>query len=443
MIKEHLSDSVTVHRTTPLKGEVQIGPSKHASNALAGAFPLADKVIVPLEPTILDFQRYMNIYKSLGAVMQNDGSQLVIDNTRLDGHIPDQSSVRDVRASILLLSGALLRTGRIQMPIPEGDWPGTRPTSSVFDVVKEFGGKVDADEGMVDVQLDTSKSKVTEFDVKGKVFATLAGMILATGVGGKTTIHNPLSSLEVDNLADTLIQMGAEITGLDSQELIVESEGMNKLKKEVVVNIAPDACETMFWLAYSKLHNLQLEMHFQGWDKKVDLKNWGPLFDMSKLVYYTHMMVDGENSVAVVHQQDIKQLEPINIVAFHDKKGLPRDAAPVLAVLFGALDAISSYYDEKYGARRTDWMRELRKIGGRIDYFSKDRATIWGNGRWGYGASVENTVLYGSDIRSTAALLLAASTSEVPVTVVGLKHVARSYTKLLEKMGSLGTEVVD
>jgi UDP-N-acetylglucosamine enolpyruvyl transferase len=154
------------------------------------------------------------------------------------------------------------------------------------------------------------------------------------------------------------------------------------------------------------------------------------------------MILEGKGSKAIIPQQDIRQLEPVDIFAFHDKKGMPRDAAPVLAVLFGSLDAISSYHDDKYGARRVDWMAELRKIGGRIDYFSPNKATIWGNEQWGYRAKDDNTVLNGTDIRSAASLLLAASTSDIPVTINGLRHIKRSYTNLPNKMSKLGTEVI-
>lgn len=443
MNKEAFPDSLTVKKTIPESFDVEVGLSKHASNALAGAFALAERVIVPHVPNILDFQRYLDIYESMGSKINRETQHdLEIDNSNLNNHKPDEQNVRDVRASILLLSSALLKTGHIEMPVPEGDWPGSRPTSTTLDIAEKFGAKVVVKNGYIDARLEKPKKMFGQIDVGGKVFATLASMILATGVGGRTIINNPLSSLEVDNLADFLKSMGSKISGLDTPHLIIESDGISKLKKEVVANIAPDACETMYWLAYAKLHNMPLELSFPGWNRNVNSKNWGPLFDMRGLMYYSHMMLGGKGSKATIPQQDIRQLEPVDISAFHDKKGIPRDAAPVLAVLFGALDAISIYHDDKYGARRVDWMTELRKIGGRIDYFSPNKATIWGNEQWGYRAKNDNTVLNGTDIRSAASLLLAASTSDIPVTINGLRHIKRSYTDLPNKMSRLGTEII-
>lgn len=442
MYKEALADSLVVRRTTHKSFQVEVGPSKHASNALAGAFALAERVIVPHPPSILDFLRFLNIYESMGSIINRETPPaLQIDNSNLSNHKPDQQNVRDVRASILLLSSALLKTGHIEMPIPEGDWPGSRPTSSTLEIAKKFGAKIVVKNGLIYARLEKPKKMFGEIDVHGKVFATLASMILATGVGGRTIINNPLSSLEVDNLADLLKQMGAKISGLDTPKLVIESDGISKLKRQVIANISPDACETMFWLVYAKLHNMPLELSFPGWSRKVNPKNWGPLFDMRGLMYYSHIMLGGNGTKATIQQQDIRELEPVDIFAFHDKKGMPRDAAPALAVLFGALGAISSYNDDKYGARRVDWMKELRKIGGRIDYFAPNKATIWGNKQWGYRAKDGSTVLNGTDIRSAASLLLAASTSDIPVTINGLSHIKRSYTDLPDKMSSLGTEI--
>ncbi len=442
MSSTHERSALQVHRQSPEISHVEIGPSKHAANALAGAFALVDEVIVPHEPSILDFQRYMRIYESLGAeIARASSGKLTVETSNMSHNSPDEESIRNVRASILLLSGSLLKTGHIRMPIPEGDWPGSRPTSSTLEIARMFGANVQIKDGFIDARLDHPKKMHGSVDVKGKVFATLAAMILATGVGGKTIIKNPLSSLEVDNLADFLQLAGAHVSGLDTNAITIQSDGILKLSRSVKAHVAPDACETMFWLAYAKLHGMRLEMSFPGWKKQISTKNWGPLFDMRGLMYYSHMMIGENGRKAVVYEQDIQQLEPVDIVAFHDKKGLPRDAAPVLAVLFGALNAISSYYDDKYGDRRIQWMKELRKIGGRVDYFFPQKATIWGNEKYRYQAPHDGVTLEGTDIRSAASLLLAASTSDVPVRVTGLHHIERSYTQLPEKMAKLGTAI--
>lgn len=437
---------ITVSRDIPTQNHVEIGPSKHAGNALAGAFPLVDKIVINEAPTNADFTRFLDLYASLGARVQKQPSTrtTVVDNTNLLLADPDPLKTRQVRASILLLSATLLRTGRLTMPIPEGDWPGTRPTSSTIEVAKNFGADVQVSGGMIRAKLAHPKKRKQTIDVHGKVFATFASMILGTGIGGETIIDNPLSSLEVNSLAELLCQMGAQVSGLDSNQIRIQSDGITKLSQSVEVVVPPDACETMFWLAYAKLHNMYLKLIFPNWTIPVTLQHWGPLFDMRGFVQRTHSLIGGECTNAIIYPQDLTQLEPVDITHFHDKFGLPRDAAPVLAVLFGALNAISSYRDDKYGDRRVVWMRELNKVGGRVEFYNRSdpfKATIIGNEMYGYQPSTKHPILNGHDIRSAAALLLAASTSETPVSVSGLQHISRSYTKLAEKMALLGTKI--
>ena len=445
MNQELIKDGLIVSKTNPLTHNVEIGPSKHAANALCGAFPLADTVLIKNPPETLDFLRFMNIFESLGSkILYDNTGSLSIQNRELVRSQPDKENVQKVRASILLLSATLLRTGHISMPLPEGDWPGSRPTSSTLSVAEQFGVEINQNGQSISATLKKSEKKKRVINVNNKVFATLAAMILATGIGGETTIENPLSSLEVDSLERFLIQLGAEITSIDDSNIKITSGGMNNLRNKIETVIPPDACETMFWIAYAKLHQMELSLDFPYWSERVTPKKFGPLYDMSGFMRHTHAIISGKGIRGIINKQDIRQLEPADIVFFDDKKGMPRDAAPALAVLFCALDAISTYDDDKYGIRRVEWMKELRKVGAKVEYYYQEnpaRATIHGNKMYGYKPVHNNVVLNGTDIRSAASLALAASTCETPVGVTGLSHILRSYTKLPEKMSQVGTKL--
>lgn len=439
-------DSATIRRGIAVGSEVSIGPSKHAGNAIAGASPLLEKVRIINPPPIKDFSNFLGIYDALGASIEREDAALLLKSGSLRRASIPEDLAKETRASLLLLSGALLRLGWIKMPMPEGDWPGTRRTSSEIETVRQFGAEVTVENGYITAKFPHPQKKRLEIEADNKVLTTLIALIMASGTGGEYKIHNPLSSIEVDNLAKLLQSIGAQIEGLDTNTITVQSEGMGHLKTAVDVVIAPDVCETLFWLAYANLHQKAITCTFPYWDNQISEEQFGPLFDVKQFLQQTNMKIQviGRNKFTIL-PQDTKHIKSVDVVPpYEDKRGRPRDAMPQIAVLFGVLHAQKSlYYDDKYTRRRVAWMQELNKIGGDIQFLTSDTALITGNNKGYYHTQDDTVQLTADDIRSVASLLLAASTCEKPVTVQRLSHIDRSYTHLLSKMNLLGTDIVD
>jgi UDP-N-acetylglucosamine 1-carboxyvinyltransferase len=441
-------DSIIIRRGISHSSQVDIGPSKHAANAVAGALGLTEQVTVQNPPPITDFQNLLTLYHDLGADISADptGAITVFNGNLRGSDFPNsrESAIKQTRSSILLLPSTLLRTGRITLPIPEGDWPGARSPSSALQTAEQFGVDVAVDDGKIVATLAKPEKRKLEIDVKNRVHRTLFALTMATGLGGEYKIHNPFVAPEVDNLVEVLQKMGAEITGLDTQTITVKSEGMQSLKNNVNVQIAPDVAETMFWLVYANLHQLPLTGVFPHWNQPVSEEKFGPLGNCKDIFSKTNIQTQivDTNSFTVV-PQDVDSLHTVDIVPpFPHKKGKHLDAMPHLAILMGALNGSSRYFDDRHKAKRIKWLKELEKMGARV-LFQDDVAQITGTGKGHYETVTQPTAVAAEDIRAVASLLLAGSSCEEPVTVGGLSHVRRAYTNLVPKMSKLGTEIVD
>jgi UDP-N-acetylglucosamine 1-carboxyvinyltransferase len=441
-------DSVFIHRGEASGKEVAIGPSKHAGNAVLGAAALAENVEIGFAPSIGDFHNLLSTYESLGAQVEREDDVVRIHNANLHAATVPDTLVKDTRASFLLLSSALLRTGSMTMPVPQGDWPNTRSNSGILNTFRSFGTDITETHGQLQAELSNTQRRQLYIDVEGNVFPTLIAMTMAAGIGGEYKLTNPLSSPEVDNLADLLVAMGVEVAGLDTDAITVRSDGMKNLRGDVRVDIVPDVCETVFWLAYAALHETDITCTLPGWKGHLSKRSVGPLYDAEKLLKRTNIALDfstqsDKQKAFTIVPPGKEATTPFDVIPpYHDKKGQPRDAMPHMVTLFGALKPETLYWDDKYAARRTVWVGELAKLGASVVYGNNDVVRIQGKDGGGYEPISSHTSVVGTDIRSAASLLLAASVCKSPVQVEGLRHVNRAYTDLLSKMSWLGTEVV-
>jgi UDP-N-acetylglucosamine 1-carboxyvinyltransferase len=209
---------------TPLQGEVTVAGNKNAALPIIAATLLTDEpCLIDNLPDILDVQTMLTILEDLGKrVNRVSANSVEISGSVIKNSI-EAPLARQLRASILYLSGLLARTGSVHMAPPGGCVIGRRNVDSHFDVFKSFGAELTISEK--DYHLKVTNAKPAKLFLKEtSVTATENALIFAAALPSTTIIENAASEPHVADLCQVLSKMGAEIIGQGTNKLVIKGQ---------------------------------------------------------------------------------------------------------------------------------------------------------------------------------------------------------------------------
>src|SRR5919109_1510294 len=206
----------------PLRGTVRPAGNKNAALPILAATVLADGVVeLDNIPRIRDVETMLALLQDLGGTAEWTAANTVkVDTHALRPKPLDPALCAKIRASILLAGPMLARFGTVTLPPPGGDVIGRRRVDTHFLALEQLGASV-----MVGDRYELESKELRGGDIfldEPSVTGTENALLAAVMAKGRTTIRNAACEPHVQDLARTLVAMGAQIEGIGSNIYIVD-----------------------------------------------------------------------------------------------------------------------------------------------------------------------------------------------------------------------------
>jgi len=406
----------------PLRGVVEISGAKNAALPLmAAALLTRERVRLHRVPRATDMDTMVKVLRELGARAEWSGP-----NT-LDLQVEDEApctAPREytlaMRASICVLGPLLARRCVAHITPPGGCKIGERPIDAHIRGLKALGARVV--ETPETITASARRLNGVEVDLSVASGSTVLGtanvMSAATLARGRTIIHNAACEPEVCQLAEMLNAMGAQIQGIGSKQIVVD--GVRELHG-TEFELIPDRIEAGTYLIAGAL---------TGGNVLVRHVRRGHMEAVFQALWRMGVTLGEETSGWRVTGEG--RFRPAEVVTA-PFPGYPTDMQAQIMALMCRATGRSAVQDTIY-PNRFHHVAELRKMGARI-VRRGNRAWITGVERL-TGAAVK-----ASDLRASAALVLAALVAEGRTTVSEVQHIDRGYERIVEKLSGLGGRI--
>ena len=413
-------DKFRIQGGQALSGEINISGSKNAALPLiAASIMLDERVILERIPHLRDISTMIKLLADMGvSVNLTDNNKLELDASNINNYLAPYNLVKTMRASILVLGPLLAKYGEARVSLPGGCAIGARPVNLHLDGLKAMGAEIRLDGGYIFAKVKQLKGVHFEFNpvsVTGTANLMMAGVLAE----GKTILVNAALEPEVISLGIFLQKTGAKIKGLGTRK--IEIEGVNKLHGTVYRNI-PDRIETGTYLVAAILTRGNLIL--RGTQSQ-------HLKSVINLLRQTgaKIIVNNNDIEVSMYQEKIK---PIDFVT-EPYPGLPTDMQAQLMVL-NTVASGSSTVLETIFENRFMHVLELQRMGADIS-LSRNKAYITG---------VEKLLpapVMASDLRASAALVLAGIVAEGETVIDRIYHVDRGYEHIENKLTRVGAKI--
>ncbi|HTD68058.1 MAG TPA: UDP-N-acetylglucosamine 1-carboxyvinyltransferase [Candidatus Limnocylindria bacterium] len=413
-------ESLLIKGGVPLHGEVQISGAKNAVlPILAATLLTAEKCVIHHVPDLSDVGFMGKILSSLGAQVKIDGSTVTVHAAKIKGH-GDYELIRKMRGSICILGPLLGRLGKASVSLPGGCVIGTRPIDLHLKGMRSLGTKITIEKGYVIAK--APRLVGTELFLGGRSGPTVLGtanvMMAAALADGLTIIESAACEPEVIDLANFLNAMGAKIMGAGSPTITITGvKELHGAEHEVI----PDRIEAATFAIAAAATNGEVRIKGARAD-------------------HLHAVLDKlrECGVKVERQgPDLMvkrggRLKPVDITTL-PYSGFPTDCqAQIMALM--ALTPGLSIITERIFESRFMHVPELARLGAEISI--EGPSAIVKGGRPLSGAPV-----MASDLRASAALVIAGMTARGATQVNRIYHLDRGYEKIDEKLKRLGARI--
>src|SRR3954466_4910505 len=232
----------------PLSGEIVPAGNKNAALPILAACLLTEEeLVVRNVPRIRDVESMLGLLERLGASIAWTGENEVrLHAAQVTGTEVDEELANQIRASFLVAGPLLARCGEVKMPPPGGDTIGRRRLDAHLDAFRDLGTKVDGDVWIeLSAPPDGLKPKRIFMD-EPSVMGTENALLAAALTPGPTTIANAACEPHVQDLAELLVKMGAQVDGIGSNVMTVH--GREKLSGAEHA-ICPDHIEVASFMA--------------------------------------------------------------------------------------------------------------------------------------------------------------------------------------------------
>lgn len=412
--------ALRVKGQTRLAGKVAVSGSKYVALSVIPAALLANSPsTIENLPDISDVAVYADILRQLGAKVEyNRQGWMRIDPSGLNSHVADQTLVKRMRASYYLLGVLLARFGKAEVALPGGDDLGPRPIDQHLKGFRSLGAEAIIEHGLVKVRADRLKGNHSIYLDVLTVGATINLMLAAVLAEGTTVISNAYRGPFIVDLANFLNAMGARVFGAGTETIRVQ--GVSELH----------GCEHAIIPDQSEAATLMVAAAMTRGD--VTLVNTIPDHLESITAKLQEAGVDIECCDDKIRVRCDRRVKAVSVKT-QPLPGFFTDFQAPMSALLTTADGMSmvteTIWDERF-----EHLNQMVKMGAQVRIAGRT-AIIEGVPRL-TGAEV-----HGTDLRASAALLMAAMAAEGDSVVTGFEHADRGYERLDQKFVSLGAQI--
>ena len=407
----------------PLKGHVKISGAKNSALVvMAGAILCPEDCRLRNVPSLVDVARMGQILSAVGVKIEANGDVLDINASELIDAQAPYELVSQLRASFFIIGPLLARLGFAKVPLPGGCAIGARPVELHVRGLQALGAEVHIDHGTVHAYVKGPNRRLQGAKIYldyPSVGATETLMMAATLAEGETIIENAAQEPEVVDLANFCRAMGAQIQGAGTNTIVIS--GVPKLHS-VDYSIIPDRIEAGTFLLAGAITHSEISL--------------SPVIPDHLRAVIAKLQTMGAK--IITESPDILRIVPGKIHTATDIETLPYPGFPTdMQAPFMALLTISdgdSIINETVFENRLRHVAELNRMGADIRV-KGNVAVVRGVARLS-GAPVVAT-----DLRASAALVLAGLAADGVTTISSLQHLDRGYEQLEVKLQKLGAKL--
>ncbi len=416
-------DKLVVHGGSVIKGVINISGSKNASlPILAASILTGQDCIIRRVPDVSDTNYMIQILSALGADVERSSGTVRIRCEDIAEEAPYEL-VRRMRASICVMGPLLARKGRAVVSLPGGCVIGDRPVDLHLKGLQALGAKVEFEGGNITLTAPDGL-RGAEIDLRGENGPTVLGtdnvMMAATLAEGITVIESAAAEPEVLDLANFLNAMGAKITGAGTGRIVIE--GVKELKG-VEHTVIPDRIEAGTFMAAAALAGEGVTLN------RVNREHMKAI--TAAIVRSGHKVEFNEEGDSC-HVERGEGLQGVDLVT-SPYPGYPTDMQAQMTALLVTTPGLSVVKDTIF-PQRFMHCAELKRMGAEIKL---GNGTVVVTGVKQLSAAP----VMASDLRASAALVLAALTAKGSTEISRLYHIDRGYEHIDEKLLMLGANV--
>jgi len=423
-------EKLAIQGGNTLKGEITITGAKNAAlPILCAALLSSEPITLRNLPDLQDVRTILKILAQMGLKVNfpnsDDRSIVILDGSNI--HTPEASYelVKTMRASILVLGPLLARFGHAKVSLPGGCAIGARPVDQHIKGLKAMGADIRIEHGYIEAKFGKNPNSLMGAKI-------LTDMITVTGTEnllmaavlaeGETILENAAREPEVTDLAELLIKMGAQITGLGTDRLIIR--GVKSLHS-AEHSIIPDRIETGTFLCAAGT------MGEQGADLMI--KNARP----DTLDVVIDKLREAGLQIEIgpdwIHVKMNKRPKAVSFKT-SEYPAFPTD----MQAQFMAMNAIAigtSRVTETIFENRFMHVQELNRLGANI--------VIEGNTATTEGVdSLSGAIVMATDLRASASLVIAGLAAQGETIVDRIYHLDRGYDRMEKKLAAVGANIV-
>ncbi|HEY8855308.1 MAG TPA: UDP-N-acetylglucosamine 1-carboxyvinyltransferase [Candidatus Dormibacteraeota bacterium] len=403
-----------------LAGDICVSGSKNAAlPEMAAALLTTEPVRLNNVPRVTDTALMGEILSGLGGRVEGDGSLIIKTGLAQDSHVPDDLG-RRMRATIVLLGALLARFGKARVPRPGGDDIGARRFEQHLRGLRQMGAKIEETQTEIVAEVDRLRGKRIVFDLP-TVTGTENILLAAVLAEGRTEIFNAAREPHVQDLCHLLGKMGARIEGIGTERLVVDGvKDLGGAEHTVI----PD---------YLEAGTYAIAVAAAGGELRLDCSRPEDLNVVLLKLELAGAHVEVGDGWFRVGRNPKTRLKPVDMSTW-TFPGFPTDLQAQYMALMTQADGetvISEYVHEN----RFQHVNQLAKMGAGINVEGRLHAIVHGPCR------LRGTEVAIPDIRSGAALVIAALCAEGESVLHNAWHVDRGYENMPGKLASVGAKI--
>ncbi|WP_299278525.1 UDP-N-acetylglucosamine 1-carboxyvinyltransferase [uncultured Psychroserpens sp.] len=421
-----------------LKGKIQPqGAKNEALQILCAVLLTAEEIRIDNIPDIIDVNKLIALLKKLGVKINNVGKgsyTFKADDINLK-YLESAEFKEDgkgLRGSIMIVGPLLARFGKGYIPKPGGDKIGRRRLDTHFEGFINLGAKFryNKEDYFYGVEADKLKGAYMLLD-EASVTGTANIVMAAVLAEGTTTIYNAACEPYLQQLCKMLNRMGAKISGVGSNMLIIE--GVDILGG-TTHRMLPDMIEIGSWIGLAAMTKSELTITNVSWD---DL---GQIPDVFRKIGITiERQGDDIHIPAHVNGYEVQNYIDGSILTVADAPwpGFTPDLLSIVLVVLTQARG-SALVHQKMFESRLFFVDKLIDMGAKIILCDPHRATVIGHD---FKSQLKATTMTSPDIRAGVSLLIAALSARGTSTIHNIEQIDRGYENIDERLRAIGAKI--
>ncbi len=401
-----------------LNGEVPISGAKNAALPIlcAGLLTGGDVHLTNL-PLLKDVATMEKLLNQMGLRMQVSGDAVTLNGSQINCLEAPYDLVKTMRASILALGPLLARFGEAKVSLPGGCAIGARPVDQHIKGLQAMGAEIHIEAGYIHARAKKLKGTRIVTDMI-TVTGTENLLMAATLAEGETILENAACEPEVVDLANLLVAMGAQITGIGSSRMTIQ--GVDSLHG-AEHHIISDRIEAVTFLCAVAACGGDVTIK----NTRVDIMDVA----LDKLREAGAIVISETDSIRIQMSSRPKA------VSFRTTEypGFPTD----MQAQFMAMNCIAqgtSHVTETIFENRFMHVQELNRLGALIEI----------EGHTAIVRGVDKLIaapVMATDLRASASLVIAALAAQGQTLIDRIYHLDRGYDRMEIKLGALGAQI--